>query len=167
MISPELIRRYPFFAGLTEDNLLTLANAGEDMTVEAGYVFFREGDELHHIYIVVEGAIGIVVEAPAQNVEHSLSDQLTRTYQTEEVVVSAVGPGEVFGWSGLVPPHQAVAGAKALAASRVIAFDCDELKEAFQKDCRFGFLMMQRVAQVIRERLRALRIESLARVMAV
>ena len=45
---------------------------------------------------------------------------------------------------------------------RVIVFDCKELMPAFEDDCRFGYLMMQKTAQVVRDRLQGLRIESLA-----
>lgn len=164
MISPELIRRYPVFAGLTHENIVALANTGEELVVDTGYHFFNEGDELDKLYIVVEGAVAITMEIPAQEMEHSVSSQVTGDLTTEEAVVSAVGPGEVFAWSALVPPNEAMAGAKALAPSRVVAFDCAALTEAFKQDCRFGFLMMQRIAMVIRERMRNLRIESLSRV---
>ena len=164
MISPELLRRYPVFAGLTHENLVTLANTAQELSVEEGHMFFHEGEELHEMFIVLEGAVGIVMELPAKDVEHSVADQLTSEYATEHVVLSAVGPGEMFGWSGLVPPYQSMAGAKALTPCRVIAFDCLALLEAFKADCRFGFLMMEKTAQVIRGRLRDQRMESLAQV---
>jgi len=164
MISPELLRRYPVFVGLSHENLVTLANTAKELSAEEGHMFFYEGEELHEMFIVMEGAVGIVVEVPAQNVEHSVADQLTSGYETEHVVLSAVGPGEVFGWSGLVPPYESMAGAKALTSCRVIVFDCLALLEAFKADCRFGFLMMEKTAQVIRGRLRDQRMESLAQV---
>jgi hypothetical protein len=46
--------------------------------------------------------------------------------------------------------------------SLVIAFDCQKLLKEFESDCRFGYLMMQKAAQISRDRLRDLRIESLA-----
>ncbi|MEJ2263225.1 MAG: hypothetical protein P8X95_07250, partial [Anaerolineales bacterium] len=70
--------------------------------------------------------------------------------------------GDLFGWSGLVSPHKATASAKALDACLVLSFDCKELFKVFEEDCRFGYLMIQKAAQVIGERLRDIRIESLA-----
>ncbi|NOZ26594.1 MAG: Crp/Fnr family transcriptional regulator [Chloroflexi bacterium] len=147
MISPELIRRYPYFAGFDMDQIVTLAKAADELTVEPGHYFFHEGEELCCFYIVLEGAVAIVIEVPGEE---------------DEVVVSTVGPGEVFAWSGLVPPHTATASAKATTRCRVIAFDCQELRKVFETDCRFGYLMMQKIAQVIRDRLRDTRIQSLA-----
>ena len=165
MVSPELIRRYPFFAGLSHEEIAVLASYGEELSVPENYFFFGEGEHIEHFYLVVQGAVGIVIWIPRQDTVHSVSQQYTREYETEEVIVSAVGQGEIFGWSGLVPPHNTVAGAKALTSCRVISFDCPALLKAFETDCRFGYLMMEKIAQVIRERLRSLRIESLTRIM--
>ena len=164
MISPEILRRYPVFAGLSHDNIVTLANTAKELTAEVDHHFFQEGEEVHEMFLVLEGAVGIIVELPASNVAHSVANQLTSEYETEEVVLSAVGPGEIFGWSGLVSPHETMAGAKALTSCRVVAFDCVALQEAFKADCHFGLIMMQKTAQVIRGRLRDQRMESLAQV---
>jgi CRP-like cAMP-binding protein len=162
MISPELIRRYPFFAGLSHEQMVTLAKVADEVSAEAGYYFFHEGDELKNFYLVLEGVVAIVLELPDQAVEQPLSEQLSGKLQTKDVITSAIGPGEVFAWSALVPPHGASAGGKATTSCRVISFDCQQLMPIFESDCQFGYLMMQKAAQVIRERLRDIRIESLA-----
>lgn len=161
MVSPELIRRYPFFAGLNPDQIKVLAQAAEEKTVEEGHYFFHEGDELPYLYIVLEGAIAVVAELPDREVKQTLSGQLTGKLKTKDVVMSTVGPGAAFGWSSLVPPYQATASVKAMTPARVIRFDAEALRDAFTDDCEFGYKMMQKVAQVIRDRLHDTRIESL------
>ena len=161
MVSPELIRRYPFFSGLNKDQILILTKAAGELIVDIGHYFFHDGDELDRFYLVLEGTVAIVCQIPDRDVEQKISDQLIGTIQTKDVVVTTVGSGEMFGWSGLIPPHQATAGAKSLTNCRVITFDCKKVMEAFEEDCRFGYLMTQKTAQVIRERLRDLRIETL------
>ncbi len=101
---------------------------------------------------------------PDRELEQKLSEQLTGGLQTKDVVISAVGPGEVFGWSALVAPHEATTSGKATTPCRVIAFDCRKLRQIFEEDCRFGYLMSQKIARIIRDRLRAIRIESLVQV---
>ncbi len=162
MISPEILRRYPFFARLAPEQINVLAKMAKEETVETEHIFFREEEDLDHFYLVLEGAVAIVFELPERDVEHKISDQFARKLQTRDVVISTVGPGEVFGWSGLVPPHKATAGSKAVTPCRVVAFDCKALLKAFDEDCSFGYIMTQKAAQVIGERLRDLRIESLA-----
>ncbi len=162
MVSPELLRRYPFFAGLTHENLVMMANTAEEQAVEVGRTFFRADEAICCLYLAVEGAIGIVMELPDQSVEQPVSGQLTGALKTRDVVMSTVGPGEVFGWSALVPPYTSTASAKALTPCRVIAFDCAELRQRFDEDCHFGFLVMQKAAQIIRGRLHDMHIQSLA-----
>ncbi|MBN1219730.1 MAG: Crp/Fnr family transcriptional regulator [Anaerolineae bacterium] len=162
MISPEVLRRYPFFAGLNYDHLVALAKVAEELVVETDHYFFHEGDSLDHLYLVVEGAVAIVIEVPARDVEHKLAEQFTGDLKTDEIVLSAVGPGEVFGWSALVPPPEVTNSGKATTPCRVIAFDAKELLKIFERDYNFGYLMIQKMAQVVRGRLRDMRTESLA-----
>ncbi len=162
MISAELIRRFPFFAGLDLEQINKLAKLGTEEIVEEGYYFFHEDDKLEKFFISLEGAVGIVYEVPERDVEHKVADQFARKLKTKDIVISTVGPGEMFGWAGLIPPHKARATAKALAPCRVIAFDAAELVKDFETDCGFGYVMTQKAAQVIGQRLRDLRVESLA-----
>ena len=147
MVSPEMLRRYPYFAGVDADGLVFLAKAAQEVTAEAGEFFFREGDTLDKTYIVVEGEVAIVATLPGGN---------------REVIISTVGPGEVFAWSGLVPPHEATSSAKAVAASRVIALDCPQLRTRFDEDRALGYTMMLRLAQVMRDRINDMHMETIA-----
>jgi CRP/FNR family cyclic AMP-dependent transcriptional regulator len=163
MVSPELIRRYPFFSGLDYDHIVKLAKVADEQTVETGHYFFHESDDLQNVYLLIEGAVAIVFEVPDQDVEQQVSGQLTGKLKTKDVTVSTVGSGDVFGWSGLIPPYTATASARAITSCRVVSFDCRQLLQThFEEDCRFGYIITQKAAQVIRERLRDLRIESLA-----
>jgi CRP-like cAMP-binding protein len=166
MVSPELIRRYPFFAGLDYDHIVKLSKVANERSVEAGHCFFHETDDLKSVYLVLEGAVALVFEVPDQDVEQQVSGQLTGELKTKDITVSTVGTGDVFGSSGLIPPHTATATAKAITPCKVLAFDSKELLKIFEEDCRFGYIMAQKAAQVIRERLRDLRIESLAHLAA-
>lgn len=166
MVSPELLRRYPFFAGLSLDQIAQLAQLAEEVRFAAGDTIFHEGDELQRFYLLMEGAVAIVMELPGRGLTHAVSDQLLRTMATEDVIVANVGPGDVFGWSALLPPHKATSGGRALAACRVLAFDAQALNALFADDPAFAYLMTQKAAGVIRDRLHDMRIESLAHMAA-
>ncbi len=166
MVSPELLRRYPFFVGLSMEQIVTLAKTADEMTVEAEHYFFREGEELDHFYLVLEGEVGILIDLPDQRVDQPISQPLTDDFKANEIVISTIGPEEMFAWSALVPSHNATSSGKALTPSRVISFDCRALREIFKEDGQFSYVMMQKVAQVIRERLRDMRIESLSVLLA-
>ncbi|MGQ9681819.1 MAG: Crp/Fnr family transcriptional regulator [Anaerolineae bacterium] len=147
MVSPELLRRYPFFSGLDEERLVFLAKAAREESVAPGEYFFQDGDTLNNLYILVDGEVVITATLPAQK---------------REIVLSTISPGEVFAWSALVPPYQATSAAKAVSPCRVIALDCAPLRARFDEDCALGYVIMARLAQVMRDRIRAMRMETIA-----
>ena len=113
---------------------------------------------------MLEGSVAIVIAIPDRDEVQTLTRQLTGNLKNRDVTVSTVRPGNIFGWSALVPPHKSTAGAKAQTPCRVVFFDCEELRPLCDQDHEFGHLMAQKAAQVIRERLRDMRMESLAEV---
>jgi CRP-like cAMP-binding protein len=164
MISPELIRRYPLSSGLSFDRITTLAVAANEVTVEAGHYFFYEGDTLRELFLVMDGQVDIVVSIPDRNHVQHIAEQIMGNFVTEDIIVSNAGPGQLFAWSALIPPHVSTAGARAATQTRVLVFDCEELLRIFQEDSEFGYLMLQKIANAIRQRLRDMRIQSLAHV---
>ena len=166
MISSEFIRRYPLSSGLNFDQITTLAAVADELTVQTGHYFFHEGDRLRELYFVMDGEVDIVVSIPDRNHVQHIAEQIVGNFVTEDVTISNVGPGQLFAWSALIPPHVSTAGARAATPTRVLVFDCEELLRIFQEDREFGYLMLQKIASVIRQRLRNLQIQSLAYVPA-
>ncbi|MDX1436703.1 MAG: Crp/Fnr family transcriptional regulator [Anaerolineales bacterium] len=161
MISPEILRRYPFFAGLNYHQIEALAKVADEIRAEPGFFFFREGEKIYEIFLLREGAVEILIELPDQEKSASVANQLTGDFLSHRAVVSTVGSGDVFGWSGLISPHITSAGARAITPCTVVAFDCERLREQFESDPMFGCILIEKVAQVMASRLSDLRIESL------
>lgn len=162
MIAGRRIRWSPFFAGLSEDQVAHIARFASEFEVEPGFVFFSEGDDLDTFYLIQEGAVDITIGIPEREGEHKLVDQLYRSMKMEQINVSSVGVGDIFGWSALIPPHTSTANAIASSACRVIAVNCIELRPLLVDDYEFAYQMVLKAAQTIRNRLRDRRIESLA-----
>lgn len=159
MVSPELLLRYPFFAGLGSEQAGNLARLADEIVAAPGSYLFHEGDCLNSLYLVLEGKVAITLSQP---------DVISRVIipppgaRTREVTVSMVSAGDLFAWSALVPPHKATSNARAIARSRLVLIDARELRQLFELDPRFGYLVMVRVAQVARDRIQDLHYESLA-----
>jgi CRP-like cAMP-binding protein len=147
MVSPELIRRYPYFSGLSIEKINLLANIAEEIEVERDQYFHHEGDGIETVYIIVKGEVSLITSLPQQD---------------KEVVINTLGTGDVFGWTSLLPPHTAGAGAKSMSDCKLISFNSNQLREKFEDDYQFGYMMMQKIAQVIRDRLDSVVIETLA-----
>ena len=147
MVSPEVIRRYPYFSGMSMERINILANIAEEIEYEKEQYFHHEGEEIDKVYILVEGEVSLITSFPQQD---------------KEVVINTLGAGDVFGWTSLLPPHTAGAGAKTVTNCNLVEFSVKDLRTKFEEDFQFGYLMMIKIAQIIRERLDSIVIETLA-----
>ncbi len=139
MISPELLRRYPFFAGLSEEHLKKIAMIAEEETFETDEYIFKEGEEAESAYIVVEGEVVIMINIDEKG---EIQEELSSLHE-----------GEFLAWSSIVPPHKLTASAVANRPTKVIAINGAGLRDLFARDCELGFLILSRLVTVIRERL--------------
>ncbi len=163
MISPEMLRRYPFFAGLDHEQLADVGHDGRRAACGARALSsFTKEMRWHRSIWCLEGSVAIILDVPTANVEQTVAQQLTGQLQTTAVTISIVGPGDPFGWTAVTLTHVATAGAMAISACQVVAFDRQQLLEAFEADCAFGYLMLQQIVQVAKQRLHDLRVESLS-----
>lgn len=162
MISPEVLRRFPICGNLDLQQIEVLAGHADELQVEADHYFFHEDDDLEACFLLLEGQVAILLETTDKERSKSVAGQLTGEVATTSTVVSKLVPGEIFGWSGMIPPHIATASAKTVSPSRVARFDSAKLRQAIEADPKFGMVMMQKMAEVIRDRLKNLRVETLA-----
>jgi CRP-like cAMP-binding protein len=147
MVSPELIRRYKYFSTISINQINLLAKIAEEIEVESDYYFHNEGDDIGKVYIIIEGEVSLVTSLPQQD---------------KDVIINTLTSGDVFGWTSLLPPYTAGAGAKSVEKCKLVEFDSARMRELFEADYEFGYLMMIKVAQIIRERLDSIVIETLA-----
>ncbi len=93
MISPEILRRYPYFASAKDEGLRDLAMICEEELIPAGTVMYREGDKADKLFILVDGEVDI---------QYTLGSGELRTVDT-------IVPGELLMWSALVEPYKSTA----------------------------------------------------------
>lgn len=75
------------------------------------------------------------------------------------VTVQTVGPGEVLGWSWLVPPYRWQFDCRAADAVRGLTFDAEWLRERCEQDHELGYLLLKQLVIVIASRLAATRLQ--------
>ena len=73
----------------------------------------------------------------------------------ESIVIQTLGPGEVLGWSWLLPPYEWHYSARAVEPTEVVALNGKELAARCEADHDLGYEMMKRFALVIVQRLAA------------
>lgn len=140
------LQKIPWFRELKPEHLEKIAAITNLNRVEAGKVFFREGDKEDFLYIVIEGRIALDIFVPHHG--------KVRFYTAE--------PQELFGWSSVTPTvHQRTAGASAVIDSYVARIDAEKLRHICEEDHDLGYVVMRRLANIVASRLMVTRLQLL------
>jgi CRP-like cAMP-binding protein len=130
---------------LSRRSLTALAAFGQMRNVAANETLLEEGDPTDSLAIVIEGRVGLRLRVPERG----------------HVTILTVEPGDVVGWSALVPPFRATSTATALERGRLIAFDGMQLRRLLEADWRLAAEVYPVVLRAVARRLEATRLQLL------
>jgi len=130
---------HPFVKGMEPEHLETLSKQAREKDFEADQVICHENQSAHQVYLILEGKA--VVESYMA--------------RADDIPLQTVESGDVLGWSGLFPPFTWHFQARAIELTKTIFLDCPSLITACERDRSFGYVLMQRIAQVVIQRLQA------------
>ncbi len=146
MISPEQLRRYPFFGGLTAEELASIAMIAEEVSFPTETIIFKDGELATRLYILTSGTVDLVYH-------------IERANGTETTYVGSIAAGEAFGISAVVKPYRLTAAGVAHGPVQAIAVDAAGLRTLMELSCHLGFTIMRQVAGALAERLAFAHIE--------
>jgi CRP/FNR family cyclic AMP-dependent transcriptional regulator len=146
MVSPELLRRYPFFASLDEKQLEAIAGITQEKSYPKSALLVKENTNATVLALLIEGDIDLIFSGGG---EGAISNAL----------VGSIAPGEVYGVSSLIEPYRYTATAKATLPVKVIELDGLALRSMVEKDAKLGYIMMRNIAIAVLERLRYTQVE--------
>jgi len=146
MVSPELLRRFPFFASLDEKQLEQLAMISHEKDYPKGTLLVKENTAATLLALLVEGDIDLIFSGGG---EGAISNAL----------VGSIAPGEVYGVSSLIEPYRYTATVRATLPVKVIEMDGVALRVMVEKDAKLGYIMMRNVAIAVLERLKYTQVE--------
>lgn len=149
MISPEILRRFPFFADLDTDQLKELAILAEERVFEQDETIFEQGQPAEWFYFLLDGCVDLFYVVQ-ENYHQSLQS---------EIMICEIAPGEPFSISALIAPHILTATGRSCRNSKVVAFDSPRLRELLESDSRLESVLMRRVARTAMDRLHATRLQ--------
>jgi CRP/FNR family transcriptional regulator, cyclic AMP receptor protein len=143
MISPELLRRYPYFAQISDGSLKEIAMMADEATIPAGMRVFNEGDPANSLYVILKGEV---------NIQYVLGDGQLRTVDT-------LVDGDLLVWSALVEPYKTTAVGTTTKETRVVKVNAGSLRKLCDKDPQVGYRLMLDVAKLLANRLEGARIQ--------
>jgi CRP/FNR family cyclic AMP-dependent transcriptional regulator len=141
----ELVSAHPFFAGLSEEAVTSVAGCAQNVSINAGDLLLAESDPADTFYLLRRGRVAIEVYSPGRG----------------PIVIETLNPGAVIGWSWLVPPYRWHFDARAVDAVGAVAVDGACLRDKAEADPALGYELMKRVTAVLLERLQMTRLRLL------
>ena len=124
------------FAGLDDDAMAKVVEAGRDLEMRRGDVLFREGDDPDELFVVLSGRIAIA----------------NKSIDGRESMVALMEEGDLFGEMGLFDGRGRSAEARALETSVVTAVPYGPVRNLYQDDPA----LLWRVVAMLAGRLRTM-----------
>ncbi len=149
MISPELLRRFPFFGFLDESQLKAVAMLSEEVLFEKEAVVFETDQAAEALYVMVDGSIDLnfkVIDREDPKI-------------VKEFFISELNPGDIFGLSALLEPFKHTMTAKVNAPSKVIRIEASGLRALSELDAKLQAGLMKATALAAMERLHDTRVQ--------
>ena len=143
MISPEVLRGYPYFAGISGESLQKIALMAQKQEISAGTRMFGENEPAKYLYLILEGEASI---------QYELGTGELRTVDT-------LVPGDLLVWSALVEPHRTTGVGIATRETQLVAIDACKLRALCEQVPELGVRLMTQVAKLLANRLEGARVQ--------
>lgn len=143
MLPSHELQRYPYFAGLPDSVLQTIAAVSSVRPFKAGERLLEEGARAEQLMIVKSGEVAII---------YRLGDG-------REVTAESAVAGDVIAWSALLEPYQLTASVVGVKDGELIAIEGAPLRQLCEHDAWLGYQLMTEVARGLRDRLTGLRVQ--------
>ena len=112
---------------------------------EAGTEILREGDPTRDMGVVIHGRAAIRLRVPERGV----------------TTILTVEPGNVIGWSAVVPPHRATSTVVALVPTDVVLIDGAGLRAELEADPVLAAAVYRSLLEALADRLTGTRMQLL------
>ena len=152
MISPELLRRFPFFSFMDDKQLKAVAMIAEEKTYNHGEEVVANNTPAAKLFFLIEGNASYYYIVTS---EHD-------PYYKQEYFISDFNPGEIFGISALIEPYVFTAAVRAEKSCRLIEIDASALRALCEVDMQLSCGLMRAVAKAAMERLQHTRVQLIA-----
>lgn len=137
MVSIEDLKKIRLFEDLTDQMLEQLLPMVQSESLEERQVIYEAGDTANRFYSLKRGKVLLEAElAP-----------------TIIISVGAIKPGYSFGWSALLPSASYSSYAVCAELSEIYVVPGDRLLDLLAREHYMGFLVMQKAAKILENRL--------------
>jgi CRP-like cAMP-binding protein len=133
------------FSGLHPAIVARLAPLGRLIRFAEGATPVREGEACDWLGVVIDGRFALRLRPPGG----------------EDRTILSVEPGDVVGWSSVLPSATATSTVVAVAPTTAVVFDGGRLRAALSTDCELAAAVYERLLGAVTRRLVATRLQLL------
>lgn len=134
-----------FGSGLPPDAQTRLAGMGRLETYPAGTELLTEGEVCEKVGVVIAGRIALRTLVPERGM----------------VTILTIEPGDVWGWSAIVPPYRGTSTVVTIEPVTSVVFEGAGLRIALREDPRLAQVLYPRILVAVSRRLAASRLQLL------
>jgi CRP-like cAMP-binding protein len=150
MISPERLRKYPFFGPLSSDELAAVSMLAEETAYPKVASIFQAEAPAKTLYVLEKGCIELYYES---------YDPVFKPQLRRQFLVGEINPGEMFGVSALLEPYQWTATAIAATPCQVIEINAEKIRALFEHYPSLEREIYKQILPTLMERLHYTRIQ--------
>jgi CRP/FNR family cyclic AMP-dependent transcriptional regulator len=132
------LEKVPFFKDLSKQDVELLSKKFSHVSFPNDTVIFSQGDHAGHLYILLSGQVSIRF----------------KPHDGEVLPVAEISSGDVFGWSAALGRDVYTSCAVTTSDSNALSIRGKDLRELCETHPETGVLILERLAEVIAERLK-------------
>ena len=133
------LKEHPFARSLHPRHLEILLACARRCTTDAGQYIWRQGEQADSLLLICSGQVSLEIAIPLQG----------------SLAIETVGPGEVLGWSWLLPDYRWQFDARAITAVDAICLNGQSLRDQCERDSTFGYRLLKILTPVVAQKLQA------------
>lgn len=149
--------RFPFFSGVSREQLSEIESFAISQQYERGQVVFQNNEPAKNLYALAGGEVDLAIlfreEVVTKDIKYEEYISTRVELFEKPIVIERVKPFEIFGWSALVSPEKMTATARCASDCEIILVPAADLKQMFGRDPELGYLLTRRISSIIAKRL--------------
>jgi len=135
------IARHEFFRDLKPHHLEIFQDCASDARYGRDQFLLRQGQGAERFFIIRKGEVRLDLVTP----------------ESGSIPIQTVGPGEIVGWSWIVPPFKSTFDARVVEPLHAIVFETGALRRKCEQDFELGYRVLQKFTYALSTRLDAVR----------
>jgi len=141
----EILSEHPVFKAFDKETLELLGGCARNEHFRAGDRIFAEGDSADKVFLLRKGDVAVEIA----------------TSERAPIIVETLHPGDVLGWSWMVPPYRHMSDARAMTEIRAISLGAVCTRQKCDESPVLGYRMFQHLLPHMATRVRVLRLQLL------